>query len=266
MAKNFNRSNQAMTLLELTLCMGLLTLFMLVGYSMLKMADKVFHHISGNEDASMQLKRAARMLQKDIVATNIANVTVVNVPSGLPATAADGSAICLLSASVGGSGDMVTKAVGEPFWQRNILYYVVVPQGDPCQGGADANGFDDRCPHKLLVRKIIDVPPLTSPADLPPVDEVNANPVPYLTRPIGRVDISNLLGEANVNQVELVARGMVTMQVKVQPNPNYPNEVTVLLAALNELEGRKLSIGTVPLTGQPALMVNTLSLFPRNNR
>jgi prepilin-type N-terminal cleavage/methylation domain-containing protein len=252
---------RAFSLPELLIGMGLLSLFLLVGYSMLQMADKVFHQVSGNEDATMQVKRAARMLEKDLVATNVANVTVVNVTSGLPASAPDGSAVCMLSANDRGLGDMMTNVDGEPLWQRNILYYVIVPQGDPCQGGADAQGFDDRCPHKLLIRKIINLPQAVVTDN-----EINADPTAYLTRPAGRVDISNLLGEANVEQVELVARGLVTMQVRVQPDPNYPHEVTVMLSALNQPKGRKLSIGNVPLTGQGALLVTALSIFPRNNR
>ena len=257
---------KGMSLIELMLAMALLTLFMAVGYSMLKMADKVYRHIAGNEDAAMQLKRAARYMQKDLVATNIGNVTVDNVPAGLPGGAFDGSAICLLSNAENGTGDAVIKGVGEPFWQRNILYYCIAPQGDPCQGGADAGGFDDRCPHKLLIRKIIDVAPATTALDVPPTDEVNATISGFLTRPIGPKDISNLLGQANVTQIDLVARGIVSMQVQVQPNPNLPNEITVHLSALNVPKGQKLAVGTQALTGNGALLVNDFSVFPRNNR
>ena len=256
-----------MTLIELTLVMGLLTLFLLVGYAMLKMADKVFHQVSGNEDASMQLKRAARMLQKDTIATNFVDMGATNVPAHLPGGALDGSAICMLSACQNGIGDMVTNDGGDTYWQRNILYYVIVPQGDPCQGGADAKGFDDRCPHKLLIRKIIDMPPTTTNDLNPATEEVVLTPagmVPFLTRPVGRVDISNLLGETNVTQVDLVARGMVTMQVRLAPN--YPNEVEITLTALNQDRGQKLSIGVVPLTGRAELLTNQMSIFPRNNR
>ncbi len=252
---------------ELMLALSLLAVFMLVGYQALRMADGVFRQVSGNEDAAMQLKRAVRYMQKDIVSSNVMRMTLTNVTAGLPGGAADGSALCLLTGADRGVGDMVSKEGGEPFWQRNILYYLSTPQGDPCQGGADANGFDDRCPHKCLVRKIIDDPPATAATDNPQNDEaLITNLTPYLTRSLGRTNISNMLGEANVEQVELVARGLVGMRVQINADPNIPNEVRLTVTALNQPRGQKLALGTVALSGQGGLLVNELSIFPRNNR
>ncbi|MFN8613447.1 MAG: prepilin-type N-terminal cleavage/methylation domain-containing protein [Vulcanimicrobiota bacterium] len=269
MAKTAKPRARAFTLIEVLVASTLLTLFLVVGYSMLKMADKVFHQISGNEDATMQLRRAVRMLEQDLITTNILQVQGAKVPAHLAGGAYDGSAICMLSAALNGTGDMVSKSDGEPTWQRNILYYVITPQGDPCAGGADAQGYDDRCPHKLLIRKIID-----NPAAGP--EEVLFTPAasltPYLTQPVGKTNISNLLGEANVTQVELVARGMVSMQIKLPPPQadlpvtNIPNEVQVVLTAFNEPKSRKLALGTVALSAQPGFLVNSFSVFPRNNR
>lgn len=257
---------RAFSLPELAVSAGLFSLFLLVGYGALTMAERTFHQISGNEDSTMQLKRACRMIQQDLAVSNVLNVTVVNVPASLPGGAFDSSAICMLSCADQGTGDMVTKPTGEPFWQRNILYYCICPLGDPCQGGADAKGFDDRCPHKALIRKIIDNPPATAKTDTPQNDEMNANPSGFLTRPAGPTNIANLLGETNVTQVELVGRRMISLQTQVTPNPNYPNEVTVHISTLNEKRGSKLAIGTVALTGKPGYLVNDFSAFPRNNR
>lgn len=277
MAKTSNRARRALTLVEILLSLAMLSLFLLIGYEMLHMANKTFQQVVGNEDATMQLKRAVRMLQRDIVTTNINDTpamqaTVANVPASLPAGAPDGSALCMLSGATNGTGDMVLKGDGEPLWQRNILYYVVVPQGDPCGGGADAQGFDDRCPHKLLIRKIIDVPPTTTTAGPDETTVASAMGIGvFLTRPAGRVDITNMSGEANVRQVELVARGLVSMQIKLPPpypgaNSSLPNEVEITLTAFNEPRTSKLAIGTVALTGKPGFLVNKFSLFPRNNR
>ncbi|MBS2038587.1 hypothetical protein JST97_26645 [bacterium] len=270
MAKIAKPGRAAFTLAESLIAGTLLSLFLLVGYSMLKMADKVFHQISGNEDATMQLKRAVRMMEKDLITTNILQVQGTKVPAHLPGGAFDGSAICMLSAAQNGTGDMVIKSDGEPTWQRNILYYIITPQGDPCAGGADAQGYDDRCPHKLLIRKIIDNPLVSGTEEplLTPAASLSA----YLTQPVGKTNISNLLGEANVTQVDLVARGMVSMQIKLPPPQSdlplsgIPNEVQVLLTAFNEPKSRKLALGSLALTSQPGYLVNSFSIFPRNNR
>jgi hypothetical protein len=260
---------RAFTILELCLAGALLTVFMLVGYSMLRMAEKVYQQVSGNEDATMQLKRAVRMLHKDLVSAladteGMAGppaLNVVNVPASLPGGAFDGTGVCLLSPYRNGSGELVMNTDG-PEWQRNIIYYTVVPVGDPCGGGADANGYDDRCPHKLLIRKVINQ---GSTPQAPLAIGAIAN---YLTRPAGPKNISNFAGEANLTESQIVSHGMVGL--RVQTHKTHPSllkdEVIFTVSALNQPRGRKLAVGTVALTGQPGFLVNSMAVFPRNNR
>ncbi|MBN9416141.1 MAG: hypothetical protein J0I12_11925 [Candidatus Eremiobacteraeota bacterium] len=260
---------RAFTLLELCLAGALLTLFMFVGYTMLRMAEKVYYQVSGNEDATMQLKRAVRMLHKDLISALADTVgsagapalNVVNVPASLPGGASDGTGVCLLSPYRNGSGEMVMNTDG-PEWQRNIIYYTVVPGGDPCAGGADANGFDDRCPHKVLVRKVLNLG--TTPQTPLPIGSIAG----HLTRPLSPKDISNFSSEANLTESQIVAHGLVGL--RVQTHSTHPalmqDEVIFTVTAFNQPRSRKLAVGSVALTGQPGFLVNSMAVFPRNNR
>ncbi len=257
------------TLVETLLAAALLTLFLLIGYNMLRMAEKVYYQISGNEDATMQLKRAMRMLQKDLVSALADTessifppaLNVANVPPSLPGGAFDGTAVCMLSPYQNGNGQLMMNTDG-PEWQRNVIYYTVVPMGDPCAGGADANGLDDRCPHKLLIRKVINqgsTPQTALPAAAIPT---------YLTRPNSPKDISNFAGEANLTQSQIVAYGLISL--RIQTHATHPalmkDEVIITVTAFNQPRSRKIALGTVALTGQPGFLVNSMAVFPRNNR
>ena len=66
-------------------------------------------------------------------------VRVVDVPSSLGG-APDGKAIWFLSARDPATGKFARGPEGEPFWQRNLLYYLVVPQQHLALFGAQLCG------------------------------------------------------------------------------------------------------------------------------
>lgn len=257
------------SVIEFLLACSLLVLFMVVGYTMLRMAEKVYQQVSGNEDSTMQLKRAVRMLLKDLTSAmadteGLAGppaLNVANVPASLPGGAFDGVAVCMLSPYKDGSGDLVMNTDG-PEWQRNVLYYTVVPVGDTCTGGADANGYDDRCPHKVLIRKVIN-------QGATPQAPVAVGSIPgYLTRPNSPKDLSNFAGEAGITEYQIAAFGLVSLRVQTfATDPTFmKDEVVFTITAFNQPRSRKIQLGTVALTGQPGFLVNSMSVFPRNNR
>jgi hypothetical protein len=260
---------RAFSLIEMGLACTLLIMFMVLGYAMLKMAEKVYQQVSGNEDSSMQLKRAVRLLHKDLtsaLADTDASplppaLNVAKVPASLPGGAFDGCAVCMLSPYKNGSGDLCMNTDG-PEWQRNVLYYTVVPGGDTCNGGADPNGYDDRCPHKVLVRKVIN-------QGSTPQQPVPTASIPgYLTRPNSPTDLSNFAPEANLSEYQIVAFGLISLQVRTHAtDPTLmKDEVVFSVTAFNQPKARKLAVGTVALTGQSGFLINTMAVFPRNNR
>jgi prepilin-type N-terminal cleavage/methylation domain-containing protein len=260
------------TLPELSLSMSLLALMTLAGFFMLQIAQKSFWKVTGNEDAALQLRKATRQIQRDLQVSNFSQTNVFKVPGSLPGSSAgfDSIALACLSCSTDGVGDVVTKAGGEPYWQRNVLYYLIVPQGDTCQGGIDpTTQCDDRCPHKVLVKKIIDLAPTTSPTGIPSADietmMTGLQAPMFLSRP-NRTDVSAMASEAGVSQVSVVANQLLTMIVERQPDPNIPLEVRIQLQAYNQAAGQKLvAVGTAPLSKNENTISQQLSLFPRNN-
>lgn len=254
-----------MTLPELTLAAAIFSVIGLLAYQLLHMAWKSYHRISGHEDAVLQLKRAMRQMESDLLATNFNNVTVADVPPSLGGGGKDGSALACLTSAVNGTGPVASTLAGSPYWQRNVLYYLVVPAVDPCPGGVDPEGFDDRCPHKILMRKVVDVGSVTN-VSYPVSPEVNLTSFgPYLTRPNG-VDFGTMWGEPGISRVEIAAMNLLSFVARKEPDPNSPEEVKVTLRALNLEQKSKIAVGSAALYAHPSTVVLTFSVFPRNSR
>lgn len=260
-------NRRAFTLPELLIAMAVASALMLAGYGLMQMSYQVYHKVSGNEDVTMQLKRGSRLLQQHLIVSNFDKSKVQDCPASLPGGAPDGTALCVLSALDNGVGDMATKPGGEPYWQRNVLFYITVPTGDPCAGGAGPLGYDDRCPHKVLIRKIIDSGPATAPTGNPGADieDLLSDLSPYLTRP-NKLDTSAMLGEPGVTRVDILATHLLGMYAEREPNPDAPGEIMVTLSAFNVEASKGVAVGTASLSGHENLVAQILSVFPRNNQ
>lgn len=245
-------------------------LLIAAGYAILYMSGDVFKSVSGNDDASLQLRKAIRHLNRDLVASYYPEVLIEQVPG---ARGVVGDAVCMLSCSAGDDarGPVSLTESGAPFWQRNVLFYIALPQGDTCTGGPDADGYEDMCPHKVLIRKVIDSDPATLP--LPDGNPTSDEEVLltslslYLTRPTARLGTGAMLSEPGVTYAEVVAADLLTMRVEREPEPDAPTEILVTLRAFNELAGQKnTNIGSALLTNHPKTRTQLLSTFPRNDQ
>jgi hypothetical protein len=244
---------------------GLLLTF---GYALLSMAIKSYHHISGHEDGELQMKRLSRQLQKDLTASSTSGIQIVSVPD--PAGSA-GDAVCFLSLQAGDDarGPACTDDGGNPFYQRNVLIYVARPLGDPCPGASDPDGYEDSCPHKVAIRKVIDSGDATEP--LPAGDPANDGEEPldnvaeYLTRPAGNLSVASMLAEPKVTSVEVIAVNILTMRVRLNPDSNALGEVQVTMRTFSEQGSRgTLQSGPTLLSGQDKTQSHVVSCFPRN--
>ena len=162
---------------------------------------------------------------------------------------------------------MVIKADGTPFWQRNVIYYLVVPDrhattfGMDCQGGVGPRGLDDRCPHKVLVRKVIDSGVATSPLGDPSVVEETliTDVSSYLTRPNG-YDTSLLSAEMGVESAEMVATRLLWFEVSLAKS-----EVSIDLRAVAIKDAQaNLALGSAALSSGRYTANRVLSIFPMN--
>lgn len=245
--------------------MAIFSLLGIIGFELILMAQKTFLRVSGHEDAELQLKRASRKLETDLLASNFGNVTVGDVAASLPGGGKDGNAVACLTAAVNGTGDVASIPSGSPYWQRNLLYYASVPLGDTCAGGIGPDGYDDRCPHKMLMRKIIDVGTVTN-VSFPATPEVELTDFsPYLTRPL-KGDVSPMLGEPGISRADIVALNLLSFRLEKQPDPNFPEEVRVTLRCWDFLSKQKIALGSTSLANHTNTVVFSFSVFPRNNR
>lgn len=259
---------RGVTLLELVVGF---TLFSVVGLLLVGAffySTKAWRGLSGSSSAQLALRKGQTVLQRDLRRTSYASVRVA--PSTASLGIADGDAVWFLSAIDPVTGEFMRKSDGTPFWQRNILYYITVPNnhnsvfGTACSGGADAQGYEVQCPHKVLIRKVLDSGTVTDPTDESTEEQpmAAADITPYLTRPNG-TDVSAMTGEVGLSSVNIAASGLLSFRVQLAPDPQYDNEVRMrLLACAIEAARREVAVGTVPLSGNRFTLDYSLSVFP----
>ena len=257
------------TLVEVLIAMVVGGLLLTFGYALLDMAGKAYHQVSGHEDGELQMKKLSRQLQRDLTGSTSDSIVTAQVPD--PVGFAGDAVSCMsVQAGVDARGLACTKEGGDPYWQRNIVYYVARPLGDTCAGGADADGYEDMCPHKVAIRKVIDTGDPTVP--LPAGDPANdiEEPLPglsdYLTRPAADYALTPMYSEpGNVTSVEVVAVNLLTMRVRRNPDPNVLGEVQIELRTFNQQGAQHtVNIGTTLLSGQDKRQTHIISCFPRN--
>lgn len=234
----------------------------------LRSGTRLWIGVSSGNSAETQLRKALFALQDDLGRTAF---SAVERTEGLHTlAAADGDALWCLSPVDPITAESLRKGDGTPFWQRNILYYLVVPlghdqlAGHTCIGGDDGNGYDDRCPHKVLVRKVIDHGSPTDPADQS-TEETLISPEDirgYLTRPQG-YELSSM-SEPGLETAQIQARNLLYFRVQLAPAGEYPREIRIDLRAV-ELDAarRRLQIGATSLGESSFTLSRLISVFPR---
>ena len=231
-------------------------------------AGDVWRTVSGSSEAQINLSKARDRLTRDLKRTSFDSG---RVGSGLTSLGAeDGTLIWFLSPVDPVTGQVVRTNTGAPFWQRNIIYYLAVPQnhvtlfGFTCSGGADPDGFEVQCPHKVLIRKVVDGGGVTDPADESTIEQplTAAEAVTYLSRPNG-FDTQAMMSEPGVSDVSIPATGLLSMQAQIAPDPKWPREVHIDLSSVSVLTAqRELAIGKVPLNDTRFTNSIELQIFP----
>jgi len=150
------RRRAGLTLLEVMLTSSFFAALSLVVWLAMSSSVSIWARASGRDDAHRNLIKAISWLRRDLGSARLSATTFQH--SALQATSGckEGDAIAFLSPIDPGSDQLTTKNDGTPFMMRTILYYLAAPLQDPCQRGSDGSGYEVFCPHKILVRRVLD--------------------------------------------------------------------------------------------------------------
>jgi len=189
------------TLLELSLASSLVAVVLLVASVLLYYGMRNWRQLDQSQDASFQLSKACRRLREELRQTSF-NECRVDHHEDL------GDVVTFLSALDESSGETLFQPDGSPFWQRNVLYYLVQPSGDACR---------ENCPHKRLLRLAVDTGKTTTGDTDPIVTEEE-----LLGDPLDRMKVD----------APVVALNLRSLVIQLAPDPvSFPDEVKVEVSA-----------------------------------
>lgn len=258
------------TLQEMIVVFGIFSTILAITALLFRESQATFRRTNSQDTAMRELRKARAAIVRDLVVGRPGQVQRAQVPDSLGGGGKDGEALWFLSPVDPATGEMVHKQDGSPFWQRNILYYLVVPNnhdatfGMSCLGGAAANGYDDRCPHKVLIRKVIDSGAATIPTDETTEETLLANVAPYLTRPLGFSLAA--MAEPGLTEREISAAWLLGFESSTAPPPsNIPREIFIDLRALSIEEARReIQVGAAPCFVSRFTRTAPFSVYLRN--
>lgn len=268
------------TLIEMFVALGIFSGILVVTSMLLRQSVWVWTSGDSRESAGLVLRKARSALMRDLSRADV-DPSLEGDPhmdqTQTPATLGGGDALWFLSAQAA-NGDFVRDEDGLPFWQRNILYYLAKPANHDqlysttCQTGSNPEG-DDYCPHKMLVRVVIDNPPVTDPlpppgTPPPPGTEpekllTQSEVAGYLVAPQG-MDVSALKAQAGVESVQIVTTHMLWFKVGPAVGaPTAGKQLDLRATAIKEA-AKEIPVGSTSLLSAPTTLKNLFSIFPNN--
>lgn len=255
-----NHNRRGFSVLEVVFTCALMSVLMVVLAEAMRQSQSVFRVTSGNNDTSALLRKVTQQLQRDLLQTNLTQCAVTNTPLN------EGGAIWFLSNLDPSNHQPRYKNDGSPFWSCNILYYMVIPNGHAglygrtCPLGAlSPSGHDERCPHKLLIRKEVDTGTATNFLDdttaetLIPLGSINT----YLTKPTG-YNVSPMYAESGVRQVKVVGQLLLDFQASLGSGAVNTD---VRAVALSRAERETNTSG--PMYNSPFTFSFTQTIYPQ---
>ena len=260
---------KGVTLIELVVAFGLFSLIGLILALAFRASTEVYRNVDGATDARTVLGKAEASLLRDLERTGFRSIRVRQGSNSLGPI--DGDAVWFLSAINPATGEYMRKPDGSPFWQTNILYYTSVPSGHAalvgvnCSGGSNAEGYEVNCPHKVLIRKVIDEASETTDPTNSSTEEIliDASDIGnYLTR-INGYD-ATAFSEAGLLDSSLPATNLLTFRVQLAPDSRAEREVSIQLGAVStKTAQREVPIGQTALDQSRHLSTRVFSVFPK---
>lgn len=255
-----SRKSHAFTLIETLVSVALGAMILVITGTALMSVTRIFSNTSGRDTALRDLARARQALQKDLPQAAFAHggnphLLIVPAPASFLGGGADGDAVQFLSAVNGTVVESLNDGSGSPYFFQNIIYYMTVPTnhdalyGQSCTGG-NVTGYDYNCPHKCLMRVVVDENPVFDHS--PATQDLLVTPLlPQLTRPTGFPKAPDRYAVA----VNLLSFRVTQVQ----------GELVIDLRAVSLPDAKKkIALGHTPLNQSPFTLQHVFSVFPRN--
>jgi hypothetical protein len=258
------RGHSAFSLPELLIVSGLFSVFLLASYTILTSGLQVWDRTSSSQDASFQLQRARVQIERDLSQSSSFE-TGIKVGAVGDKALPEGDTLWFLSAQIESTQKWAQSDDGKPFWQRNILYYTAIPLDHDELYTTACPGTPEICPHKVLVRKVIDSGPATGPESTRLAQEVLLPPktiLNYLTRPTTGLSFPV---QSSVEKAEVVATNLYSATFRADPTGQAELELEVTLVSFDLKEaGKKFEFRAGQVETSPYARKATFSVFPPN--
>lgn len=264
------------TLFEVIITTGLFSLMVIAMFLILRGGMRAWYNVESRQKAQRDLRRTNLRVLDDLKTTGYSRLDTKPWGQG-KFGANNGDALWFLSSQVPSSypapfaGSFARNPTsGEPVWQVNVLYYLAVPDDHTtCAGFADADGYDTGCPHKYLIKKVIDQTDQSAAPNDPANAESLLTPAQvdaYLDSPTTAFNLNGMTTGAVVpGSVQIIADSLLTFRVE-RPSPPL---VELTTRAVRVLEAKRAREGNLPLgqddmTGDPFTIEYQSILVPPN--
>lgn len=248
------RLRQGLTLVETMLSLVLFGLLSVALSRAVVEASKIWRRSTGESSARLALRQTQRRLSTDLGASSFAQTATAPGLVQLASAGRNGDIVWCLSALDPVSGNYIRKDNGSPFFQCNVLYYLSVPSqhnqlyGSVCNGFNGPGGYDVGCPHKMLLRKVIDfaTPTLLTDETTEETLMTAADLAAYLTQP-ATLSTASMLAEPGVRSVNLVTPALLNLRVTRSATAGFQS-LDVDASSLSLLEAKRtIAVGSVDL-------------------
>ncbi|MCA9780284.1 MAG: prepilin-type N-terminal cleavage/methylation domain-containing protein [Candidatus Eremiobacteraeota bacterium] len=216
---------------ELLIVSFIFSIFMVASYFILTQGLAVWGKTESSQNSSFQLQKVRSALHRDLLAASHVELE------------ASGSELWFLT-SLTPDGEQAQFDDGRPFWQRNVLYYLTTPLDHDKIFKMNCGSDPTRCSHKILVRKVLDTGAVTNPAGLASTQEALMSDKIVNAYALPTVDLYPAPENETVNQVDVIAVGLLSLSFVVDPKGVSRGEVEITVKGFDQTKtNEKINVG-----------------------
>ena len=243
------KSRRAFSLTEVIVALVLFGLLSALGYLCLRQVVGVQRRSAGRDEALRNLLRAAETLQRDLSNSAHQAQRWAVEPALLGTGSARSSDALALLVSPQNQDGLELSSDSKAEYSQIASYYLAVEPGRSASYVADAEGYEEQCPWKWLIRKQSDAPAAIFP------DTLSAIPAGWLA---GQLEQPTILWKEPQRRV--VAQNLLQFRV-LQGPPMW--EIRLTAVSLDEAS-RELALGQVPLSQHRTCLTYRVSVLAHN--